>query len=48
MKRGNIEQALEYLLRAKEDHFPDLHKVYTDPEFTPLWQDPRLAKIVKR
>jgi tetratricopeptide (TPR) repeat protein len=48
MRRGNIEGALEYLRRAKEDHFPDLNKVYTDPEFTLLWQDPRLAKIVKR
>ena len=48
MKRGNIEGALEYLRRAKEDHYPDLAKVYTDPDFTPLWQDPRLAKIVKR
>lgn len=48
MKRGNIEGALTYLQRAKEGHFPGLGKVYEDPDFTALWQDPRLAKIVKR
>ena len=48
MKRGNIEGALESLRRAKELRYPDLAKVYTDPVFTPLWKDPRLAKIVKK
>jgi tetratricopeptide (TPR) repeat protein len=47
-KRGNVEGALEYLQRSKDGHFPDLARVYTDQEFAPLWQDPRLAKIVKR
>jgi tetratricopeptide (TPR) repeat protein len=47
-KRGNMEGALEYLRRAKEGHFPDLAKVYTDQEFTALWTDPRLAGIIKR
>jgi pentatricopeptide repeat protein len=47
-KRGNFEEALEYLRRAKEGRFPDLAKVYTDQEFAPLWKDPRLAKIIKR
>jgi tetratricopeptide (TPR) repeat protein len=47
-KRGNFEGALEYLRRAKEGRYPDLAKVYTDPEFAPLWKDPRLAKIIKR
>ena len=47
-KRGNFEGALEYLRRAKEGRYPDLAKVYTDPEFVPLWKDPRLAKIIKR
>jgi tetratricopeptide (TPR) repeat protein len=46
-KRGNIDGALEYLTRAKDGHFSDLHKVYKDQEFAVLWQDPRLAKIVK-
>jgi tetratricopeptide (TPR) repeat protein len=47
-KRGNIEGALEYLNRAKTDRYPDLAKVYSDQDFAPVWQDPRLAKIVKR
>jgi tetratricopeptide (TPR) repeat protein len=48
MKRGNLDGALEYLHRAKEEHYPDMGSVYKDPVFTPLWADPRLAKIVKR
>jgi tetratricopeptide (TPR) repeat protein len=48
MKRGNIDGALEYLRRAKEGRYPDLARVYTDQDFAALWQDPRLAKIVKR
>jgi hypothetical protein len=48
MKRGNLDGALDYLHRAKELRYPDLAKVYSDPDFTALWQDPRLAKIVKR
>ena len=47
-KRGNLEGALEYLRRARDGHFPDLAKVYTDKTFAALWEDPRLAKIVKR
>ncbi len=48
MKRGNLEGALDYLERAKELGFPDLREVYTDPDFSALWKDPRLAKIVRR
>jgi len=48
MKHGNLDGALDYLARAKQMHFPDLHNVYSDPDFAALWQDPRLAKIVKR
>jgi len=48
MKRGNLDGALEYLRRARDLHYPDLHNVYKDPDFTALWNDPRLAKIVKR
>ncbi len=48
MKRGNLEGALDYLHRAKEQHFKDLASVYTDPVFAPLWKDPRLTEIVKR
>jgi tetratricopeptide (TPR) repeat protein len=48
MKRGNPDGALDYLQRAKDLHYNDLHKVYDDPDFSALWPDPRLAKIVKR
>ena len=47
-KRGNLEGALEYLRRAKEENYADLKNVYTDQTFAALWDDPRLAKIVKR
>lgn len=47
-KRGNVEGALEYLQRAKDNRFGDMAMVYQDPVFTQLWKDPRLQKIVKR
>jgi len=47
-KRGNLEGALEYLRRAKNNHFADLAKVYEDTSFAALWADPQLQKIVKR
>ncbi|MGC1424593.1 MAG: tetratricopeptide repeat protein [Terracidiphilus sp.] len=47
-KRGNSEGALEYLKRAKAEHFADLNRVYKDQEFASLWVDPRLQTIVKR
>lgn len=48
IKRGNLDGALDYLGRAKEGHYHDLASVYSDPDFAPLWKDPRLAKIVSR
>jgi tetratricopeptide (TPR) repeat protein len=47
VKRGNLEGALDYLRRAKQDNFKNLASVWDDPAFTPLWKDPRLADIVK-
>ena len=47
MHRNNPEGALEYLTRAKELHYPNMHDVLNDQTFAPLWKDPRLAKIVK-
>jgi tetratricopeptide (TPR) repeat protein len=46
-KRGNLEGALDYLRRARDGHYPQMADVYTDKEFTALWQDPRLKKLVK-
>lgn len=47
-RRGNLEGALEYLRRARDEHFAALNKVYEDKVFAGLWEDPRLQKIVKR
>jgi hypothetical protein len=47
-KKSKRDGALEYLRRAKEGHYPDLARVYSDQEFAALWSDPRLEKIVKR
>lgn len=48
MKRGNIDGALVSLGKARDLHYYDLKQVYSDKEFAPLWDDPRLAKIIKR
>jgi Flp pilus assembly protein TadD len=47
-KRGNLDGALEYLRRAKENRYPEMANVYQDTEFAGLWQDPRLTKLVPR
>jgi len=46
-KRGNLEGALDYLRRAKEEHYREMASVYSDPVFAPLWKDPRLTTLVK-
>lgn len=48
IKRGNLDGALDYLGKAKQNNYHDLVAVYSDPDFAPLWKDPRLAKIVSR
>jgi len=48
VRRNNLDGALEYLERAKQGHFPDMHKIFEDKDLAPLWADPRLEKIVKR
>ncbi len=48
MKRGNLDGALVSLGKARDLHYYELKQVYTDKEFAPLWDDPRLAKIIKR
>lgn len=47
-KRGNLEGALDYLRRAKEAHYRDLASVYTEPDFSALWKDPRLTAMIRR
>lgn len=48
MKRGNVEGALASLTKARDLHFYDLKLVYSDKDFAPLWNDPRLEQIIKR
>lgn len=48
LKRGNVDGALASLQRAKDLHYYDLNKIYSDKDFASLWDDPRLSKIVKR
>jgi Tfp pilus assembly protein PilF len=48
MQRNNPAGALDYLGRAKELNYRNLHDVYNDQTFAPLWKDPRLEKIVKQ
>ena len=47
-KRGNVEGALEFLRRARDGGFKELNRVYADPDFATVVQDPRLQKIVKK
>ncbi|MFZ1084764.1 MAG: tetratricopeptide repeat protein [Terracidiphilus sp.] len=48
VKRGNLDGALASLAKARDLNYYELKQVYNDKDFTPLWDDPRLAKIVKR
>jgi tetratricopeptide (TPR) repeat protein len=48
IKRGNVDGALASLAKARDLHYYELKQVYSDKDFTLLWNDPRLAKIVKR
>jgi len=44
--RGDIDQCLQCLKKAKENGYRDLAHVYKDEQFARLWQDQRLAEIV--
>jgi tetratricopeptide (TPR) repeat protein len=44
-KRGNLQECLVCLKKAKDDGYCNLANVYKDEEFSQLWKDPRLAKI---
>jgi tetratricopeptide (TPR) repeat protein len=48
MKRGNLDGALASLAKARDLNYYELKQVYSDKDFAPLWDDPRLAKIIKR
>ena len=45
-KRGDMENCLLCLKKAKENGYHDLANVYRDDEFSRLWNDPRLQEVV--
>jgi tetratricopeptide (TPR) repeat protein len=45
-KRGDIDNCLAYLKKAKEEGYNDMGSVYKDEGFAKAWQDVRLAEVV--
>lgn len=44
--RGDVDTAVEYLKKAKEEGYRGMDSVYKQQEFAKLWSDARLAQIV--
>ncbi len=44
--KGDVNGALDYLKKAKEEGYRDLDSVYKQKEFASLWQDQRLAQLI--
>jgi len=45
-RRGDLENALRYLRKAKEEGYRNLASVYKEDDFTKMWQDPKLHEVV--
>ncbi|MBZ5682285.1 MAG: tetratricopeptide repeat protein [Acidobacteriia bacterium] len=45
-KRGDVENCLQCLKKAKEEGHRNLPNVYKEEEFSRMWQDPRLHEVV--
>lgn len=45
-RRGDIDNCLQYLKKAKEEGYNDMGSVYKDEGFAKIWQDARLAEVV--
>jgi Flp pilus assembly protein TadD len=45
-KRGDMQECLVCLKKAKDNGYHNLADAYKDEEFSKLWNDPRLAEIV--
>jgi tetratricopeptide (TPR) repeat protein len=43
--RGENDECLRHLRRAKEEGYRDLASIYKDAQFAKVWNDPRLAEI---
>lgn len=46
--KGDVNGALDYLKKAKEEGYRDLDSVYKQKEFASLWQDQRLGELIPR
>ncbi len=45
-RRGDLDNALQYLKKAKEEGYRNLASVYKEQEFAKMWQDPQLHELV--
>jgi tetratricopeptide (TPR) repeat protein len=45
-RRGDLDNALQYLKKAKEEGYRNLASVYKEEDFTKMWQDPKLHEVV--
>jgi TolB-like protein/DNA-binding winged helix-turn-helix (wHTH) protein/Tfp pilus assembly protein PilF len=45
---GDNEQALEFLRKAYEEHYPSMEVIQVDPHFDRLHSDPRFQDLVRR
>lgn len=45
-RRGDVENCLQCLRKAKEDGYPHLARVYRDEEFSQMRENPRLQELV--
>lgn len=45
-RRGDLENALRCLKKAKEEGYRNLASVYKEQEFAKMWQDPQLHELV--
>ena len=46
--RGQVDNCLQCLEKAKEGNYPGIHDVYRDKEFEAVRQDPRLKEIMTK
>lgn len=46
--RGQVDNCLQCLEKAKEGNYPGIHDVYKDREFEAMRQDPRLKEIMSK
>lgn len=45
-RRGDVDDCLRCLKKAKEDGYRNMSNVYKEEDFSRMWQDPRLHEVV--